>query len=134
MRAWNLFTYVFGLVIGLLILLIVGNALLSCLFFVKDRYFRQNPVMARYGEETVLKAYPNKNVAEVKKLLDETWYRPMVSESLTGFTEAPFTGTYVNVTEQGFRSSGKVRPSGSLSVSTVVLNACRYLSSGLVMG
>jgi hypothetical protein len=96
--------------LGAAIAFLFINILLWLLFALKDAYFRQNPVMERYGEQTVSAAYPKWNSAELSKLLDETWYRPMVYDAFTGFTEAPFHGTYVNVTQQGFRVSKEQGP------------------------
>jgi len=56
-----------------------------------------------YSKEMIWEGYPNLKPEEVTRLLDETWSRPRIFESYTGYREIPVSGKYVNVTENGFR-------------------------------
>lgn len=63
-----------------------------------------NPVEQKYGYDDALKeAYTWLDKEEMDKLLHETWSRPVVYEAFTQFKERPYSGTYVNVSREGFR-------------------------------
>ena len=76
---------------------------------IKEHMGGLNPVYAKYGE-AVYRAYPGWNKLEINQLLQETWSRPLVYESVTQFKERPFRGKYVNVDKNGFRYGKKQGP------------------------
>jgi len=47
--------------------------------------------------------FPELTEAEITQLVDETWSRTHAYEPLTGHTERPFRGRFVNVDEHGYR-------------------------------
>ncbi|MEM8994673.1 MAG: hypothetical protein AAGF23_07760 [Acidobacteriota bacterium] len=51
----------------------------------------------------VLAAYPGREEGEVRRLLEETWRRSWRYEPWVGFREAPRRGSFVNISERGFR-------------------------------
>ncbi len=70
--------------------------------FIKGYLGDVNPIYEKYGE-AVQRAYPGWKKLDVNRLLDETWKRPPIYESITQFKERPFKGKFVNVDEAGFR-------------------------------
>ena len=63
----------------------------------------ENP-LTKYGLAVLQPMYPGRSVAEITALLNENWRRPLMYEPYTQFTEAPFQGRFVNITEAGYRA------------------------------
>jgi hypothetical protein len=88
------------------IVFIIFNLFLFLFYTVIDRdnsSERDNPVIAKYGEESLKAIYPEMTRDAIDELLRETWSRHYVYEDFTLFKEAPYSGLYVNVSEHGFR-------------------------------
>lgn len=73
------------------------------LVYLKACTSATDPVSQRYGDEKVYRVYPDRDKAEVQALLRETWSRPYTYQPFTQFKERAYSGTFVNVTEQGYR-------------------------------
>ncbi|MEM7482253.1 MAG: SGNH/GDSL hydrolase family protein [Acidobacteriota bacterium] len=59
-----------------------------------------------YGLDALRPVYPDRDDAEIERLLRETWSRQYTYEPYTQFKEGPFKGEFVNISERGFRSTG----------------------------
>lgn len=86
-----------------LIAIILVSLLLWAFFWVRDTYFTPNPVIHKYGMERLKTVYPDYSELEIKNILNESWSRTQTYDQLTGFKERARAGTYLNVSEQGFR-------------------------------
>ncbi len=64
---------------------------------------QENLIIRDYGMETLQKAYPDLTSDQIEVLLDESWSRTFSYEAFTEFKEEPYTGQYVNISEEGFR-------------------------------
>ncbi len=103
-----------GYLLNTIILLIVLNIGLAVYFCISDAY------LARHPEQVFLKnpalrenlkdLYPSMTEAEVARLLEETWSRPVEPQAFTGFGEAPYRGKYVNVSDHGYRVGANQGP------------------------
>src|SRR5260370_21013987 len=94
------------LVLNICIALIALNFILYILFVFRDKRRISAYVIAqKYGDASLLRVYPDLDVAAIKQLLNETWSRRPVFEAYTHFKEAPFRGKFVNVSAAGFRLS-----------------------------
>jgi hypothetical protein len=99
---------------------------------IKDYLGGVNPIYEKYGE-AIHKAYPGWKKLDVSDLLNETWSRPLVYESITQFRERPFNGKFVNVDEAGFRR-GKNQgpwPPDTESVNVFVFGGSTTFGYGL---
>lgn len=85
-------------------------AALNLLAWPAVELLETDPVTARYGRETVLAAYPERDPDEIAELLDETWGPRRVYEPFLESAERPREGRYVNVSEHGFRTNGGDQP------------------------
>ncbi len=54
--------------------------------------------------------YPEYSSEQIGNLLNETWSRPYVFESFTQFKESPYTGEFVNVSNNGYRETATHKP------------------------
>lgn len=61
-----------------------------------------NTMIAR-DLESLHTVYPRMKTEEIRELLFETWTRPYLYEPFTQFRERPYSGKYVNVSQDGFR-------------------------------
>ncbi len=59
------------------------------------------------GPEPLRAAYPGRDDNEIRRLLTEFWTRPYVYEPFTEFREGTFTGRYLNILPEGYRSAGR---------------------------
>ena len=87
---------------------VLTNVALLVFFSIKDSLQDSrgyNPVSRKYGSELIEKVYPELDREQVDRLLNESWSRPYVYEPFTLFKESPYRGTYVNVDEDGFRTT-----------------------------
>ncbi len=90
------------------ILFIFVNVVLGLYYHWHDARLARDPnrIFLKYPNGIVLQnihtLFPTMTQAEVAQLLSEE-YRTWQSEWFTGFSEAPFHGKYVNVSEHGFR-------------------------------
>lgn len=85
---------------------IVGfNLILFFIFLIRDA-FRENPVSEKYDKIDIALSYPEKNKTVIDQLLHETWSRGFKYEAYTQFSERPFEGEFVNVSDEGIRSNG----------------------------
>lgn len=72
-----------------------------------NNLLRVNPVVKKYGINTLSKAYPDKNKDQIVKLLDETWSNtPLIFQGYVQFQEKPKSGKYMNISPDGFRQNG----------------------------
>lgn len=107
---FNKYKFVALLIFNTLLLFVLLNILLFYFFKIRDTHYKPNPVINKYGMERIKKIYPNRIEADIKKLLDESWSRPMAYDSYTGFKESEWQGTYVNVAKDGYRLINKQGP------------------------
>jgi lysophospholipase L1-like esterase len=90
------------------ILFIVLNVALGLFYHLYDARLARDPnrIFLKYPNSVLLQniptLFPTMTKAEVAQLLSEE-YRTWQTEWFTGFSEAPFHGKYVNVSEYGFR-------------------------------
>ncbi|MCI5064505.1 SGNH/GDSL hydrolase family protein [bacterium] len=70
----------------------------------------ENPLIRRYSLPHMKSIYPDYTEEEIRTLLDETWNRSYSYAPYTQFTEAPFTGKFVRVTEEGYRANSDIHP------------------------
>ncbi len=84
------------------LLFIFVNFLIFSYFIVKDVFLYKNQIFLKYGISPD-KLYPYLQKQEINQLLRETWSRPCIYEPYTQFKERPYKGTFVNVSENGFR-------------------------------
>jgi hypothetical protein len=63
-----------------------------------------------YGLEKLRRVYPDRTDKEIRQLLYESWSRAYRYEPFTQFKEGAFSGQYVNVSEEGFRDTGRELP------------------------
>src|SRR5580704_2059311 len=83
------------------------NLILGIAFGIVDHYrVSANAVVFANRDQ----AYPDLPSSEVTALLEETYSRPEVFEPFTQFKEPPGQGTYVNVSDGGFRTNGDKPP------------------------
>ncbi len=66
-----------------------------------ERRHPVNPITAKYGI-SLAAFYPELSSQDIEQLLRETWSRPLILTS-EGVREAPYRGTYIHVSEDGFR-------------------------------
>jgi hypothetical protein len=103
-----------GYLLNTIILLVVLNVILGFGFFLHDAYKKgkSNPAWDKYTafHSEIVKLYPSMSQEDVSLLLSETWMRPLVSESIVGFGEAPYQGKFINVTKYGFRQGADQGP------------------------
>lgn len=59
-----------------------------------------------YGLPKLERVYPNRDDAEIERLLRETWSRTYAYEPYTQFKEGEVRGEFVNVGPHGFRDTG----------------------------
>jgi hypothetical protein len=64
-----------------------------------------DPVTEKYGAELLDTAYPELDRQAREEMLAECWNRPYVYSDFTHFKERPWSGRYVNVTENDYRKS-----------------------------
>ncbi len=81
-------------------LIVAGVVLLVSRF--KRAEEPENPV-TKYGLAQLQPLYPGRSAEDIVALLNENWGRALMYEPYTQFTEAPFEGRFVNVTEAGYR-------------------------------
>ncbi|MEM8963579.1 MAG: hypothetical protein AAGD38_19005 [Acidobacteriota bacterium] len=65
-----------------------------------------DPVTARYGDDVLATAYPDRDADEISTLLRETWTTRHVYRPFTQYVEGATDGTFVNVSEHGYRETG----------------------------
>jgi hypothetical protein len=68
-----------------------------------------NPTV-KYAPELLDRAYPDWSRQERTAMLAENWNRPFVYADYTHFQERPIAGKYVNVSEDGYRSTKNQGP------------------------
>ena len=72
-------------------------------FFVLEMKKGDNPIISKYGLETLVTAYPGYDTDTVKDILHENWNSQVVYSTYVQFQEPPKSGKHVNVTSDGFR-------------------------------
>lgn len=72
-------------------------------FYILQKNTGDNPVIAKYGLDNLKSAYPELSREAVGDLLNETWHNQVVYSSYVQFKEPSRTGTYVNISANGFR-------------------------------
>ncbi|MGD1809647.1 SGNH/GDSL hydrolase family protein [Dapis sp. BLCC M126] len=86
------------------VFLAILNIGLWGIFQIQESFsFTSNPVSRKYGNPKLKKVYPDLSEEAMEKLLNETWSRKYIYEAFTQFKERPYSGTYVNVSLNGFR-------------------------------
>jgi hypothetical protein len=88
------------------VMFIALNIVLGIYYAVSGRYFPEPdrvPVLSFYSWDTLQSAYPDRDEDVLKQLLLENWTRPHAYKPLYQFVEPPYSGTYVNIHEAGFR-------------------------------
>lgn len=96
--------------------LVLANLLLLVTYRVIDAHRYRHSTPLALDSTALEQIYPGLDRKGVAALLDETWSRPQIYEPFTQFTERPFKGRFVNVSEAGFRVSkdqGPWPPDGS---------------------
>ncbi len=100
------------IVMNALLLILLLNFLLFVYYILADTPEDQ-PValvpgpLELYSEDVLKQAYPDWNQDDLTLLLTEHWSRPFICDQYVHFRERPFEGTYVNVSEIGFRHDGQ---------------------------
>lgn len=99
------FRYVASTLLATVLVLLLLNAACSLAFVLRDGFSPQgtSPVQQKYDSVEWAAVYPDLEVEQIEQLLRETWSRTQAYEPLTQFTERPYKGEYVNVSEMGFR-------------------------------
>ncbi len=94
------------LVLNTCVALIALNFILYIFFMIRDKGRASAYVIAHgYGDASLVRVYPDLDLAAIHQLLSESWSRRTVFEAYTHFKEAPFSGKFVNVSAAGFRLS-----------------------------
>lgn len=99
------------------------NLLLFAILTIQDAIQpidKANPVVKLYGKDTIFQAYPDLSDQEVEELLTETWSRSRCYMPFVQFSEKPYTGKYVNVSQAGYRISKEQRPWPPLKEDLVI--------------
>ena len=90
--------------LNLIVLFGVINLLAIATIKIAEESAPSNPVEEKYSYDEALKAaYPRLEKEKIDGLLRETWSRPVIYEVFTQFKERPYSGEYVNVSDEGFR-------------------------------
>ncbi|GAG17525.1 unnamed protein product, partial [marine sediment metagenome] len=99
------FRYGATTLVAAVLLVLLLNAALSLVFYLRDGWSspETNPVQETYDSVDWAVVYPDLEPDQIERLLAETWTRPHAYEPLTQFTERPYRGEYVNITEMGYR-------------------------------
>ena len=112
MRFWRSFSDFYKLfalmALNTLVFFVLFNAMLLVAYRVKDRYISHratDPIAVLEKAPELREVYPGMDADTIHRLLVETWSRTYMYEPFTQFTERPFTGEFVNVSEFGFRWS-----------------------------
>lgn len=72
-----------------------------------NHLFRVNPVVKKYGLDTLSQAYPDKSIEQIIELLEETWGNtPLIFQGYVQFREKPKIGKHMNISPDGFRQNG----------------------------
>jgi hypothetical protein len=87
-----------------LILTLGINLTLFLIFLIRDA-LNENPVSEKYDKNIITETYPEKNKTQIERLLQETWSRGFKYEAYTQFSERAYTGEFVNVSKDGYRSN-----------------------------
>lgn len=97
------------IVLNTLLLAAVGAGLYFGVDALRRRAAPQanNPVVPKYGLDTVASAYPQLSRDEVVALLDQVWSVPLQYRDFVYFAESPAAKPSVNVHEAGFRQNGE---------------------------
>lgn len=87
------------------ILLVAVNVAMWLLGLPRDKGIDDlgRRVLNQYGENQLLKAYPNWTLADLRQLHQECWGNKLVYDSFAGYKELPRNGRFVNVDVNGFR-------------------------------
>jgi hypothetical protein len=94
------------LVLNTLIALVLVNVLLGLFYLIKDRNQPQPQpdILEKYDLEELLAAYPGWEENQLEAMLIENWNRPIrCNAPFVVFQMEPFTGDYVNISEEGYR-------------------------------
>lgn len=70
---------------------------------ISGKMIQDTPLEKKYSNVNLKLVYPDLNESDIKRLLDETWGRPLEYEDFTGFREKMFSGKFVNVDANGYR-------------------------------
>lgn len=91
----------------------------------------RNPT--QYSDQTLISLYPGWSPEDARSMLQEVWLkRPLHYEPLVEYSEAPFSGQYVNVSQEGFRKIKNQQPlDSSDSVKVFVFGGSTTFGSGL---
>lgn len=92
------------------LLLVLVNLLLLPFLAILDRKASAFGPGSKYSEEKLASVYPDLTPAARELLLRETWVRPYVYDDYVMIRERPIRGTYVNVSEAGFRHGREQGP------------------------
>jgi hypothetical protein len=89
------------LLLNTLLLFVVLNLL--CWGGLEIRKIRSRPSYLTYSDAWYRSVYPNMPDADWKELIRETKDRPFGFQRYTMFTEVPYRGRFVNISDQGYR-------------------------------
>ncbi|MGB0580521.1 MAG: SGNH/GDSL hydrolase family protein [Limisphaerales bacterium] len=87
------------------LLLVLVNVVMAVLGLPRDKAIDDlgRRVLNQYGEERLLKAYPDWTLTDLRQLHQECWGNELVYDSFAGYKELPREGKFVNVDINGFR-------------------------------
>lgn len=96
-------SYVAIILVAGCFLFLVANALAGFYYYLRDEALKDNQGALSYGIEKARLAYPGLSDNEIQQILFENWSLKGEYHPFLQFKSAAFEGTYVNISEEGFR-------------------------------
>lgn len=104
-KIWSVYKFAAVNFLSALVLFIILNIFIYIYAALRLQFSAAgaNPIVKQYGETAVLEVYRGFKKTEIDQILEESRHRPLVFEPFTLFKEQPYRGTFVTISESGFR-------------------------------